>query len=107
LDAVWVSPLIKPEAFSFAPFYFGVGDLWAMIVDFDINLFLGQNYIPIYRPHARRLISKQPRVVKAYILKVEKLFLEHHIPDRLNELTSKGHLLTTEEHSRRLNIIDT
>ena len=47
INAVWTSPIVMPIAASIAPFWFGVGDYRAFIIDFPINVILGKEFILI------------------------------------------------------------
>jgi len=67
IDAVWVSPLLKPCTSSIAPFYLEAGNHIIFIVDFPIELVMGDRFILICRPSIRRLISCHPSSVSNYI----------------------------------------
>ena len=89
IDAVWVSPNLRPYASSMAPFYMGAGDYRIFIVDFPIDMVMGSRFILICKPSIRRLISCQPRSVQNYIRYVEFLFRYYRIKEKLEVLQEK------------------
>ena len=71
------------------PHYFGVGDHRCFILDFLIELFLGDRFIPIYKPEIWRLTTKQPKAVQNYISRVESLIIHHCIDRKIQDLTDQ------------------
>ena len=74
---VWTSPNLRPISGSMLPHYFGVGDHRCFVLDFSVDTFLGEGFVPICKPEMRRLTSKQPKAVQNYLRKAESLFLHH------------------------------
>ena len=46
-----------PSTLNIAHFYFGIEDYRVFIVDIPIELFTGEEFVPIVKPSMRRLIS--------------------------------------------------
>ena len=63
--------------------YFRVGDHRCFILNFHIEKFLGEEFIPIYKPEIRRLTTKQPKAVHNYIQRAKTLFHHHQIEQKL------------------------
>ena len=55
---VWVSPNILPSTTLILPHYFDIGDHRYLVLDFPIELFLGDRFIPIYKSEVWRLTTK-------------------------------------------------
>ena len=54
---------------SIIPYYFEVGDYWYFIVDFPVDIFIGEGFIPIIKVEIYHLTLSQPNIVKNYLLK--------------------------------------
>ena len=57
IDAIWISPNLKPSKLSILPYYFGIGDHRVIIADFPIKYFIGEGFVPIMKSEMRRLTS--------------------------------------------------
>ena len=60
-------------------FYFRVRDYRTIVVDFLIDQFFTELFLPLCRLQIRHLTSSQPHSVKNYLARVEQLFKEHRI----------------------------
>ena len=65
---------------SIAPFYFRVGNHYAFIVDFPMEILFRDKFVPLARSEMRRF-SKQLSSVEKYLQKGEALFT-HYKMDR-------------------------
>ena len=106
IDAVWVSPNLRPCASSMAPFYMGAGDHRIFVVDFSIDMVMGSRFILICKLSMRRLISCQPCLVQNYIGYAEFLFRHHRIKEKLEVLQEKWTDLSSCERENHLNKIN-
>ena len=55
IDAVWATPNVNPTNLSILPHHFAVGDHRCFIVDFPMDSFMGDGFVPIVRPEMRQL----------------------------------------------------
>ena len=90
---VWISPNILPSTASMLPHYFGVGDYRYLVLDFLKELFLGDGFIPIYKPGMWRLTTKQPKSVQNYISRVKSLIIHHCINRKIQDLINQWVML--------------
>jgi len=91
---------------SIAPFWFSIGDHKAFIIDFPIDVILGKEFILIYRPQMHCLFLIQPRSIENYLQRVEQLFIEHKIEEKLENLDKSWGKLSRESCKLRLNRIN-
>ena len=80
-----------------APFYLGAGDHRIFIVDFPMELVMGDRFIPICRPSMRRLISYHPSSMSNYIQYSDFLFKHHRIKEKLDALEDRWSSTSTSE----------
>ena len=106
IDKVWVSPLLKPYTSSIALFYLGIGDYRIFIIDFPIELVIGDRFILICRPSMRRLISCHPSSVSNYIQHLEFLFKYYRIKEKLDALEDRWSFTSTSQREEQINAID-
>ena len=106
IDTVWVSPFLRSCAFSIAPFYLGVGNYRIFIIDFPMELVMGDRFILICRPSMRRLISYYPSSVRNYIQYSEFLFKHYRIKEKLDALEDRWSSTSTSEREEQMNAID-
>jgi len=92
-----------PIAASIIPFWFGIGNHRAFIINFPINVILGKEFISIYKPQMYRLISVQPKLVENYLQKAENLFIEYKIEEKLENLKKSWTNLPEEDRKSILN----
>ena len=90
IDDIWFSSDLEVIAASYLPFHGDIGDHRPVIADATIQSILGTNLPKIIPPVARRLNSKVDRICIPYTEKIEALFKEQNIYDRLQALTKKA-----------------
>ena len=56
IDCAWVTPDVDIKRACFLPFFFGVGDHRAIVLDIPIHLILEGDIYKITRPTSRRLV---------------------------------------------------
>ena len=81
-----VLPNIKLSVVSILLYYFRISKNYYIVINFLIELFLGEGFILICKAEMRILITKQPKAVANYFLKVEVLHVNHKIEKKLNDL---------------------
>ena len=86
IDCAWVTPDINVGRACFLPFFFGVGDHRAIILDIPIHSLLGGDIHKIARPTARRLVCSSPEVREKYNEILELYCIQHRIQNKLYSL---------------------
>ena len=86
IDGAWVTPDVNVERACFLPFFFGVGDHRAIIVDIPIHSLLGGDIHTIARPSSRRLVCSDPEVKKKYNETLELYCSQHRIQQKIYSL---------------------
>ena len=86
IDGAWVTPDIDITAACFLPFFFGVGDHRAMLLDIPQHCILGGNVHKICRPTARRLQCNRNEVLSKYNDKLEIYSAKHAIQKKIYTL---------------------
>ena len=94
IDAVWVSLILSSQATAIALYFFRVGNLRAIIVDFDANLILEPGFILFCLRKMRRLILLNDHAVRNYIHRAESLFNHHRIENKLLSLKDESEEFT-------------
>ena len=77
---------MTPSASSITPFYFGVEDYRAIIVNFLMELITGDEFVLITKSSMRRLLSIQLQSIENYIKRSEELFDHHKITEKMESL---------------------
>ena len=91
---------------SYLPFHGDIGDHRPVVADATIQSILGTNIPTIIPPAARWLNSKVDRIRIPYIEKLEALFKEHNILERLHELSTKADHPVLADASAALEALD-
>ena len=91
---------------SIWPYHFGTGDHRAFVVDFQINIILGELSVPFCALNKRCLTCTFPIIVQRYLERVEAQDQLHNVPFKTNQLKEHWHSLTPLRREVRLNIID-
>ena len=86
INAVWISPSLRPCASSMALFYLGAGDHRVFIVDFPMEYIIGSRFVLMCYSSMRRLIFCQPQSVKNYLEYSEFLFKHYRIKEKLDSI---------------------
>jgi hypothetical protein len=86
------------------PVGFGIGDHRLFVVDVLTASLIGSEPIRIVRPHARRLNTKIPCVLKAYNEELERQVLFHQVVERMGNAHESNTSMTQAE--KELNKID-
>lgn len=79
IDAVWVTPDVEISAACFLPFFFGVGDHRAILLDIPQHLLIGGKIHNISRPNARGLQCNRHKVQQKYNNDLEPYCAKHRI----------------------------
>ena len=91
---------------SYLPFNGDIGDHRPIIADVTIQSILGTNLPKIILLAARRLNSKVECIRIPYIEKLDALFKEHNIYDRLQALAKKAAHPASEDSCTALEVFD-
>jgi len=86
IDGIFLSPELQPTKAGFLALSPHLGDHRPTYVDIPWKTLLGDDVLHIERPPARRLTTRDPKVVKKYNRLLEDFLLKHHIPSRLETL---------------------
>ena len=86
IDGAWVTPDVDITAACFLPFYFGVGDHRAILLDIPQHYILGGNVHKIIRPTARRLQCNRQEVLSKYNNDFEIYSAKHAIQKKIYAL---------------------
>ena len=83
IDAIWISPNLKPSKLSIIPHYFEMGDHRVFIANFPIEYFIREGFVLIMKSDMRRLTSTQPQAMQNYLSIVRNLQKEYKIELKL------------------------
>ena len=83
IDGAWITPDIDINRACFLPFFFGVGDHRALLLDIPIYSILGGDIHKISRPTSRRLTCSNPEVRDKYIDILDVYCARHKIKEKL------------------------
>jgi hypothetical protein len=86
IDGIFTTNDVEMTNLISLPFNESVGDHRTMILEVSTASTIGHYQGKIVRPSARRLTTKQPRVLSAYNSRLEQQYHMHRIPKRLDEL---------------------
>ncbi len=86
IDGAWMTPDIEINRACFLPFFFGVGDHRAIIIDIPEYSILGDGVHKIARPTARRLVCNKQDVRQRYNYILENYCLQHRIQEKVYKL---------------------
>ena len=86
IDGAWVTPDIDIKRACFLPFFFGVGDHRAILLDIPIYSLLGGDIHKIARPTSRRLTCSNPEVREKYNEILDLYCVQHRIQEKLYSL---------------------
>jgi len=84
IDAGYKTPDVEVTVFCMLSFMKSPGDHRGWIIEVTTRSMLGKDLLRITRTPGRKLVSTQPRSVKRYNESVEKQFLLHRIPQRMD-----------------------
>ena len=70
IDTIWSTPNINLSSLSILPYYFAVGDYRYFVIDFPIDYFIGDGFIPIICPEMRRLALSNKDSINQYLSRV-------------------------------------
>ena len=90
IDGIFVTHDIETTNFLSLSFDESVGDHRTMILEVSTASTIGHYQGNIVRPSARRLTTKQPRVLAAYTSRLEQQYQVHRISERLNGLLCRA-----------------
>ena len=97
IDGVWVSSNLEIIGASYLPFDSSVGDHRPVMVDISLGSLLGKRLNKVVPVKARQLSSKVERIRIAYIKRLEGLFRQHNIYNRLLRLEKKASFPALQE----------
>ena len=97
IDGAWVTPDIDIKRACFLPFFFGVGDHRAIILDIPIYSLLGGDIHKISRPTSRRLTCSNPEVRDKYNEILELYCIKHRIQQKIYSLFPPQYPPTTTQ----------
>ena len=96
IDAAWVTPDIEVNAACFLPFFFGVGDHRAIMLDIPQHSLIGGKIHQISRPNARRLQCNRQEIQQKYNNDLEIYCVKHRIQQKIYALFPPIHPATAE-----------
>ena len=96
IDAAWVTPDIEVNAACFLPFFFGVGDHRAIMLDIPQHSLIGGKIHQISRPNARRLQCNRQEIQQKYNNDLEIYCVKHRIQQKIYALFPPIHPATDE-----------
>lgn len=106
IDGAWCTPDLVCLGARFMPFYFGIGDHRAIIVDISEQSMVGCERPRIIRPPARRLQCSNERCSLRYGTKLQKTLLSQGFFSRLDDLYRNATYPPTEDFKHRLLALD-
>ena len=80
---------------SIIPYYFEVGNYHYFIINFLIEIFLGEGFIPIVKVEIRRLTSTQLKAVRNHLSKATYNFKYYKILNKLEIIITNWDSKTT------------
>jgi hypothetical protein len=104
IDGIWATSDVTIALACVMPVGFGIGDHRLFVVDVLMASLVGSEPIPIVRPHARRLNTKIPGVLKAYNEELERQVLLHRVVECMGDAHERNTSMTQAE--KELNKID-
>ena len=96
IDEAWVTPDVEISASCFLPFFFGVGDHRAILLDIPQHSLIGGNVHKISRPKARRLQCNSHEVQQKYNNDLELYCAKHRIQNKTCSLFPPIYPATSE-----------
>ena len=91
IDGAFATSDIDCTGARFLPFWYGIGDHRAVVIDIPMQSLIGEQLLRVARPPARRLQCKQESSRKLYERTLLQLFQEHRIPEKTAALYSQAH----------------
>ena len=98
IEGIWVLSDIEVIRASYLPFEGSLGDHRPVIADLTMGSVLGKHIRNIVPVQARRLNTKNQRARETYIKKLELLYQEHGVWDKLVQAENQP---TTQSQKRR------
>ena len=86
IDGAWITPDVDVAAACFLPFYFGVGDHRAILLDIPQHCLLGGSVHKIVRPTARRLQCNRHEILSKYNNLMEIYSAKHALQRKIYSL---------------------
>ena len=105
IDAAWVTLDIEISAACFLPFFFGVGDHQAILLDIPQHSLIGGTIHQISKPTARRLQCNRSEVQQKYANNLEIYCAKHRIQKKIYSLFMPI-FPATKETTRVMEVID-
>ena len=87
IDAGYKTPDADITSFCMLTFLDSTGDHMIWLLEVTTRSIIGQELLKIVRPPCRRLVGTQPRSVKTYNQIVERQFMLHRIPARMDAVS--------------------
>ena len=84
VDVGYKTPDVEIRSFCMLSFLDSTGDHRSWLLEITTRSMIGRELLKLARPPGRRLVITQPRSVKTYNQIVEKQFLLHMIPERMD-----------------------
>ena len=91
IDGIWVSSDLEIIGASYLPFDSSVGDHMPVMVEISMGSLLGKKLNKVVPVKARQLSSKVERIQTAYIKRLENIFQQHNLYNRLLRLKKRRH----------------
>ena len=85
IDAMCVSPNINPTNLSILLHYFVVSNHRYFIIDFPMDSFIGDRFIPIVRLEIIHLTFSNKGATERYLSQAQSLFYHHKIGKKITE----------------------
>lgn len=86
IDGAWMTPDVTIDRACFLPFFFGVGDHRAILIDIPQHSILGGDVHKITRPTARKLVCNKEEVQQKYNNTLETYCIQHRIQEKIYRL---------------------
>ena len=86
IDGAFATPDVDCSGARFLPFWAGIGDHRAVVIDIPLQSLIGEQLLRVVRPPARRLQCSQEAGKRKYGQRLQQLFTEHRIPEKTRTL---------------------
>ena len=106
IDAIWATKDIGIIRAAFLPFWFGIGDHRSIFFDVRAEDLLQQSTVKVKIPAMRRLKCDSPLILRKYQDRLEDLWRQHRIPEKLQWLSVHGATLTDRVWSEMSEKVD-
>jgi len=107
IDGVFASVDIECGGARFLPFWVGIGDHRAIVVDIPQQVLYGEQLLRIIRPKGRKLQCRQERVKDKYLTKLRIQTRRHKLEEKLQRLSTMVTYPCSEYFDFLQNQIDT